>query len=398
MSVFGNVSLAPRDPLFSLNEIFNADPNPSKINLVIGIYTDDAGKIPLMESVQIAAKLKHAELSPHSYLPIEGMPGYREAVQKLLIGKDSHLLENDRIVTVQTLGGTGALKIGADFLKCLFPDASVALSDPSWENHRSLFLQAGFEVVNYAYYDSDTRALNFAGMLASLQSLPARSIVVLHACCHNPTGIDLSPNQWHEVIEICREKKFVPFIDMAYQGFGSDLEKDSSTIRQFIQAGLSFLVSQSFSKNFSLYGERVGALSVVSQDKQQATTILSQLKRLIRANYSNPPTYGATLVSTILQSVELRAMWENELADMRDRIKLMRNTFVSKLNVLTNKDEFAFINSQNGMFSYSGLTAEQVERLKVDHSVYVVPTGRICVARLTQSNLDAVTRAINAVL
>jgi aromatic-amino-acid transaminase len=307
-------------------------------------------------------------------------------------------LSNGRVVTAQAVGGTGALKIGADFIKRLEPNAVVAISDPSWENHRALFESAGFKVVNYKYYDAQTRGVDFDGMVASLEALPAKSVVVLHACCHNPTGADLSPAQWQQVVAICKNKNLIPFLDMAYQGFADGIEQDGAAVRLFADSGLSFFVSSSFSKSFSLYGERVGALSIVTENKDEATRVLSQLKRVIRTNYSNPATHGGTVVATVLNNPELRAMWEQELAEMRDRIKLMRNTLVSKLAAAGANRDFSFVNEQRGMFSYSGLNADQVERLKSEFGIYAVSTGRICVAALNSKNIDLVAKAIATVL
>lgn len=319
-------------------------------------------------------------------------------MQKLLFGADSQLLAEGRVVTTQAVGGTGALKTGADFLKRLLPDAVVAISDPSWENHRALFESAGFPVQNYRYYDAATHGVNRAGLLEDLKALPARSIVVLHACCHNPTGVDLELDDWKAVLEVLREREHVPFLDIAYQGFGAGIDEDAFAVRLFAESGLQFFVSSSFSKSFSLYGERVGALSVVTSSKEEAGRVLSQVKRVIRTNYSNPPTHGATVVASVLNSNELRAMWEAELAEMRSRIHSMRLAMVEQLATQGAKRDFSFVARQRGMFSYSGLTAEQVERLKNEFGIYAVSTGRICVAALNGSNLDSVTHAITQVL
>ena len=398
MSLFANVELAPRDPILGLNEAFNADARPGKVNLGVGVYFTDEGKIPLLRAVQAAEKTMMEKSAPRGYLPIEGINAYNQGVQNLLFGKDSALLSNGRVVTAQAVGGTGALKIGADFIKRLEPNAVVAISDPSWENHRALFESAGFKVVNYKYYDAQTRGVDFDGMVASLESLPTKSVVVLHACCHNPTGADLSPAQWQQVVAICKNKNLIPFLDMAYQGFADGIDQDGAAVRLFADSGLSFFVSSSFSKSFSLYGERVGALSIVTENKDEATRVMSQLKRVIRTNYSNPATHGGTVVATVLNNPELRAMWEQELAEMRDRIKLMRNTLVAKLAAAGAKRDFGFVNEQRGMFSYSGLTADQVERLKNDFGIYAVSTGRICVAALNSKNIDLVAKAIASVL
>lgn len=398
MSLFSAVEMAPRDPILGLNEAFNADTRPTKVNLGVGVYYNEQGRIPLLRAVAEAEKARIESHAPRGYLPIEGIAAYDQAVQKLLFGADSQLLAEGRVVTTQAVGGTGALKTGADFLKRLLPDAVVAISDPSWENHRALFESAGFPVQNYRYYDAATHGVNRAGLLEDLKALPARSIVVLHACCHNPTGVDLELDDWKAVLEVLREREHVPFLDIAYQGFGAGIDEDAFAVRLFAESGLQFFVSSSFSKSFSLYGERVGALSVVTSSKEEAGRVLSQVKRVIRTNYSNPPTHGATVVASVLNSNELRAMWEAELAEMRSRIHSMRLAMVEQLAAQSAKRDFSFVARQRGMFSYSGLTAEQVERLKNEFGIYAVSTGRICVAALNGSNLDSVTHAITQVL
>ena len=398
MSLFSAVEMAPRDPILGLNEAFNADPRTHKVNLGVGVYFNEEGRIPLLRAVAAAEQARIEAHAPRGYLPIEGIAAYDQAVQKLLFGSDSELLAAGRVVTTQSVGGTGALKTGADFLKRLLPNAVVAISDPSWENHRALFEAAGFPVQNYSYYDAANHGVNRAGMLADLKSLPPRSIVVLHACCHNPTGVDLSLDDWQAVLDVVREREHVPFLDIAYQGFGDGIEQDAAAVRLFADSGLNFLVSSSFSKSFSLYGERVGALSIVTNSKEEAGRVLSQAKRVIRTNYSNPPTHGATVVASVLNSVELRAMWEQELGEMRERIRDMRMAMVEQLAAQGAKRDFSFVARQRGMFSYSGLTAEQVERLKNEFAIYAVGTGRICVAALNRNNLDAVTRAIAPVI
>lgn len=398
MSLFSAVEMAPRDPILGLNEAFNADPRSHKVNLGVGVYFTEEGRIPLLRAVIEAEQARLAARAPRGYLPIEGIAAYDSAVQKLLFGEDSPLLAEGRVVTTQSLGGTGALKTGADFLKRLLPNAVVAISNPSWENHRALFESAGFPVQNYSYYDAETQGVNLPGMLTDLRALPAQSIIVLHACCHNPTGVDLSSDQWKQVLEVVRECGHVPFLDIAYQGFGAGITEDAEAVRLFADSGLQFFVSSSFSKSFSLYGERVGALSIVAASKEEAGRVLSQVKRVIRTNYSNPPTHGASIVSTVLNSVELRALWEEELGEMRDRIRSLRNDMVAQLATLGAKRDFSFVNAQRGMFSYSGLTAEQVERLKNEFGIYAVSTGRICVAALNSHNMSAVTRAIVEVL
>ncbi|GLZ88844.1 aspartate aminotransferase [Metapseudomonas resinovorans] len=398
MSLFSAVEMAPRDPILGLNEAFNADTRADKINLGVGVYYNEQGRIPLLRAVAEAEKARIEAHAPRGYLPIEGIASYDQAVQKLLFGADSELLAQGRVVTTQAVGGTGALKTGADFLKRLLPNAVVAISDPSWENHRALFEAAGFPVQNYRYYDAATNGVNRAGLLEDLKALPARSVVVLHACCHNPTGVDLELEDWKAVLEVLREREHVPFLDIAYQGFGAGIDEDAFAVRLFAESGLQFFVSSSFSKSFSLYGERVGALSVVTNSKEEAGRVLSQVKRVIRTNYSNPPTHGATVVASVLNSPELRAMWEGELGEMRTRIHSMRLAMVEQLAAQGAKRDFSFVARQRGMFSYSGLTAEQVERLKNEFGIYAVSTGRICVAALNNSNLESITRAITQVL
>ena len=398
MSLFSAVEMAPRDPILGLNEAFNADTRPGKINLGVGVYFTEEGRIPLLRAVSEAEKARLAAQSPRGYLPIEGIAAYDSAVQKLLFGADSALLAEGRVVTTQALGGTGALKTGADFLKRLLPNAVVAISNPSWENHRALFESAGFPVQNYSYYDAATQGVNLAGMLADLRALPAQSIIVLHACCHNPTGVDLSSSDWKQVLDVVRERGHVPFLDIAYQGFGDGIAEDAEAVRLFADSGLQFFVSSSFSKSFSLYGKRVGALSIVTASKEEAGRVLSQVKRVIRTNYSNPPTHGASIVAAVLNSPELRALWEEELGEMRQRIRSLRTSMVEQLAAHGAKRDFGFVARQRGMFSYSGLTSEQVERLKNEFGIYAVSTGRICVAALNSQNLDVVTRAIVQVL
>jgi len=398
MSLFSAVEMAPRDPILGLNEAFNSDTRPNKVNLGVGVYYNEDGRIPLLRAVAEAEQARIAAHAPRGYLPIEGIAAYDGAVQKMLFGADSALLADGRVVTIQALGGTGALKVGADFLKRLLPDATVAISNPSWENHRALFESAGFPVHQYAYYDAASHGVDRAGMLADLKALPARSIIVLHACCHNPTGVDLGIDDWKQVIEALREKDHIPFVDIAYQGFGDGIEEDAAAVRLFAETGMTFFVSSSFSKSFSLYGERVGALSIVTGNRDESARVLSQVKRVVRTNYSNPPTHGATVVASVLNSPELRAMWETELGEMRERIRKMRLGMVEQLAAKGAKTDFSFVARQRGMFSYSGLTAEQVERLRVEFGVYAISTGRICAAALNERNLGYVTDAIVQVL
>jgi aromatic-amino-acid transaminase len=398
MSLFTAGEMAPRDPILGLNEQFNADTNPSKVNLGVGVYFDDNGKLPLLQCVQAAEKTMMEKPTARGYLPIDGIVAYDAAVKALVFGADSEPVTAGPVATIQALGGTGGLKVGADFLKHVSPAAKVLISDPSWENHRALFTNAGFTVESYRYYDAATRALNFDGMLADLNAAAAGTIVVLHACCHNPTGYDISPTQWDQVIAVVKAKNLLPFLDMAYQGFGYGLKEDGAVIGKFVAAGLLFFVATSFSKSFSLYGERVGALSVVCENKEEMGRVLSQLKIVIRTNYSNPPTHGGAIVTAVLTSPELRAQWEAELGDMRVRIKAMRQKLVDGLKAAGVKQDMGFITRQIGMFSYSGLSKDQMVRLSNEFGVYGTDTGRMCVAALNSKNIDYVCASIAKVI
>jgi len=385
--------MAPSDPILGVTEAFVADPNPKKVNLGVGVYTDDNGKIPLLECVRRAEELR-LRTSPHrGYLPIDGLAAYDKAVQALVFGK-----EDKSIVTVQALGGTGGLKIGADFLKQLSPGAQAWISEPSWENHRQLFEAAGFKVKSYRYYDPATRGLDFTGMQASLGTIPAGDVVVLHACCHNPTGVDLDRAQWEKTLEIVRSRGLIPFLDLAYQGFAESTEADAYAARLFSKAMSPVFLSSSFSKSVSVYGERVGALSVVTASPDEAARVLSHVKRVVRTNYSNPPTHGGQIVATILGDPELRTLWEGELGGMRERIKAMRRRLVDSIHARVPGADWNFILRQRGMFSYTGLTRDQVARLRKEYSIYTIDTGRVCVAALTSQNVDYVADAIAAVI
>jgi aromatic-amino-acid transaminase len=397
-SFLASVAMAPKDPILGVTEAFVADQNPNKVNLGVGVYTDDNGKVPLLECVRRAEESRVKSGAPKSYLPIDGLAAYDQAVQRLVFGADSAALREKRIVTVQALGGTGGLKVGADLLHFISPSAQVWISDPSWENHRQLFESAGFEVLSYPYYDAGTHGLNFEGMLTALRKIPPRSVVVLHACCHNPTGVDLSREQWDEVIREVREYEHVPFLDLAYQGFAEGVEADAFAVRRFAEAGLPMLASSSFSKSVSLYGERVGAFSAVASSAEEATRVLSQVKRVVRANYSNPPTHGSDIVARVLNTPELRTLWEQELGAMRDRIKAMRQALVDGIHKRVPGADFSFVLRQRGMFSYSGLTKAQVGRLRSEFSIYAIDTGRICVAALNLKNIDTVADAIAKVI
>jgi aromatic-amino-acid transaminase len=398
MSLFTAVEMAPRDPILGLNEQFAADTNPNKVNLGVGVYFDDNGKLPLLECVQAAEKTMMEKPAARGYLPIDGIAAYDAAVKSLVFGADSEPVKSGRIATVQGIGGTGGLKIGADFLKKLNPAAKALISDPSWENHRALFSSAGFIVESYRYYDAATRAVDFDGMLADLNAAAPGTIILLHACCHNPTGYDITGAQWDQVIAVVKAKNLVPFLDMAYQGFGNGITEDGAVIGKFVAAGLDFFVSTSFSKSFSLYGERVGALSVLCASKEEADRVLSQLKIVIRTNYSNPPIHGGAVVAAVLGSPELRAMWEKELAAMRVRIKAMRQKLVDGLKAAGVQQDMSFITTQIGMFSYSGLTKDQMVRLRSEFGVYGTDTGRMCVAALNSKNIDYVCQAIAKVV
>ena len=398
MSFFSAVEMAPRDPILGINESFAADTNPNKVNLGVGVYYDDNGKLPLLQCVQAAEKTMMDKPTARGYLPIDGIAAYDAAVKSLVFGAGSEPVTSGRVATVQCIGGTGGLKIGADFLKKLTPNATVLISDPSWENHRALFTSAGFVVESHPYYDATKRGVNFDGMLAALNAAVAGTIVVLHACCHNPTGYDITSAQWDQVVAVVKAKGLVPFLDMAYQGFGYGLTEDGAAVQKFVAAGLTCFVSTSFSKSFSLYGERVGALSVLCDSKEEADRVLSQLKIVIRTNYSNPPTHGGAVVAAVMNNPELRALWEKELGEMRVRIKAMRQKLVDGLKAAGVKQDMSFITTQIGMFSYSGLSKDQMVRLRTEFGVYGTDTGRMCVAALNSKNIDYVCASIAKVV
>jgi len=398
MSMFSAVEMAPRDPILGLNEQFAADSNPKKVNLGVGVYYDDNGKLPLLACVQKAEQAMMEKPSARGYLPIDGIAAYDSAVQALVFGANSPSVQAKRVATVQCLGGTGGLKVGADFLKRLSPQAKVLISDPSWENHKALFTQAGFDVEAYPYYDAQALGVDFPKMIAFLASAKPGSIVVLHACCHNPTGYDITPNQWKQVVDTVKNQGLTAFLDMAYQGFGHGIAEDGAVIDLFVQAGLSFFVATSFSKSFSLYGERVGALSVHCETADEAAKVLSQLKIAIRTNYSNPPIHGGSVVAAVLNNPEWRKLWEGELAEMRVRIKEMRQKLVEGLKAAGVQRDMGFITQQIGMFSYSGLSKDQMIRLRNEFGVYGTDTGRMCVAALNSKNIDHVCASIAKVL
>jgi len=396
-SLLASVPMAPRDPILGVTEVFVADRNPKKVNLGVGVYYDENGKVPLLECVRRVEQQQVQAGAPRPYLPIDGLKSYDHAVQELVFGAGASAVKEKRVVTVQTLGGTGGLKIGADFLKQLSPDAQVWISEPSWENHRALFEAAGFRVQAYPYYDPATRGLRFEAMLSALQALPAGSIVVLHSCCHNPTGVDLSQEQWQKVLAVVRARGLVPFLDLAYQGFGDGIDADAYAPRLFAGAMSPIFLSSSFSKSLSLYGERIGAFSLVAGSADEAARALSQVKRVVRTNYSNPPTHGGDIVARVLTTPELRTLWEKELGGMRDRIKTMRKALAEGVQKRSGVD-FSFVIKQRGLFSYTGLSKAQVERLRTEYSIYAIDTGRVCVAALNAGNIDYVAEAIAKVI
>lgn len=394
VSFFANVELVPGDPILGLTEAYNADSRPTKVNLGVGIYYDESGRIPLLRAVKQIEQQLATEAKPRGYLPIDGLPAYTQATRELVFGKESPLLAAGRVATTQTVGGSGALRVGAELLRTLLPHATIAISNPSWENHRAVFGAAGFDVLEYSYFDAQTHGVDFPAMLADLQNLQPGTVVLLHACCHNPTGADLTVDQWKQVAEVLKEQQLFPFIDMAYQGFDKGIEQDGAAVRIIAEVGIdSFVVANSYSKSFSLYGERVGALSIVAPNATEAKAVQSQIKRIIRTIYSSPSNHGAALVAGVLNSPELRALWEAELTEMRERIHALRHGLVDRLAAL-GAPEFAFINDQAGMFSYSGLSRVQVEKLRDEYGIYAVGTGRICVAALSQNNLDYVAQAV----
>jgi len=396
--MFQHVDAYAGDPILSLNEAFQKDPRTQKINLSIGIYFDDAGAIPMLASVRKAELAVVAEAGARPYLPMEGAANFRSAVQQLLFGADNAALQAGRIVTIQSVGSSGGLKVGADFIKRYFPDSAVYMSAPTWDNHRAVFEGAGMTAKSYPYYDPAGGGLRFDAMLAALREAPKRSVVLLHACCHNPTGVDLSRAQWQQLVPVLRERELLAFLDLAYQGYGDGIEEDAYAVRLLADEGLSFFAANSFSKSMSLYGERCGALSVVCPDTAQAALVLGQLKATIRRNYSNPPMHGGQLVARVLSTPDLRAAWEAEVKAMRERIQLMRKSLHAVLSAKLPGRDFSYFLTQHGMFSYTGLSPEQVERLKSEFGVYVLRSGRMCVAGLNTRNVEAVAVAMAAVL
>ncbi|PRD16159.1 aromatic amino acid aminotransferase [Pantoea coffeiphila] len=398
-TVFQNVDAYAGDPILTLMETFKQDDRAHKVNLSIGLYYDAQGAIPQMDAVAKAEALLNAKPQMASlYLPMEGLPPYRSAVAPLLFGAEHPVLKAGRIATIQTLGGSGALKVGADFLKHYFPNSQVWVSDPTWENHVAIFAGAGFTVNTYPWYDPETNGVKFDALLEKLNSLPAQSIVLLHPCCHNPTGADLNNDQWDKVTEVLKARELIPFLDIAYQGFGGGMEEDAYAIRAIAAAGLPALVSNSFSKIFSLYGERVGGLSIVCDDAEEASRVLGQLKATVRRNYSSPPNFGAQVVSCVLNDADLKANWLAEVEAMRVRIQEMRQTLVDVLGEAVPGKNFDYLLKQRGMFSYTGLSAAQVDRLRNEFGVYLIASGRICIAGLNHNNVRQVAEAIAAVI
>lgn len=397
--MFQKVDAYAGDPILSLMERFKEDPRSDKVNLSIGLYYNEDGIIPQLKAVAEAeARLNAVPHGASLYLPMEGLNAYRNTIAPLLFGADHAVLAQKRVATIQTLGGSGALKVGADFLKKYFPDSGVWVSDPTWENHVAIFEGAGFNVATYPWFDSETNGVRVEALLEKLNTLPARSIVLLHPCCHNPTGADLTNVQWDAVIEVLKARDLIPFLDIAYQGFGAGMEEDAYAIRAVASAGLPALVSNSFSKIFSLYGERVGGLSVVCEDAEAAGRVLGQLKATVRRIYSSPPNFGAQVVATVLGDEQLKASWLAEVEAMRKRILSMRQELVNVLKEAVPGHNFDYLLKQRGMFSYTGLSAAQVERLREEFGVYLIASGRMCVAGLNASNVQRVAQAFAAVM
>ena len=397
--MFQKVDAYAGDPILTLMERFKEDPRSDKVNLSIGLYYNEDGIIPQLKAVADAEARLNAQ--PHGaslYLPMEGLNSYRHAIAPLLFGADHPVLQQQRVATIQTLGGSGALKVGADFLKRYFPESGVWVSDPTWENHVAIFAGAGFEVSTYPWYDEATNGVRFNDLLVTLKTLPARSIVLLHPCCHNPTGADLTNDQWDAVIEILKARELIPFLDIAYQGFGAGMEEDAYAIRAIASAGLPALVSNSFSKIFSLYGERVGGLSVLCEDAEAAGRVLGQLKATVRRNYSSPPNFGAQVVAAVLNDEALKASWLAEVEEMRTRILAMRQELVKVLSTEMPERNFDYLLNQRGMFSYTGLRTAQVDRLREEFGVYLIASGRMCVAGLNTANVQRVAKAFAAVM
>ena len=397
-NLFAGLTPAPADPILGVTEKFRADPRPQKVNLGVGVYLTEEGKTPLLDVVKEAEVALAQSNQPHGYIPISGLPGYCSAVQKMIFGADSEVVLSGRAVTVQTLGGTGALKVGMDLMHSVCGETHGVSSVPTWGNHNALLKLAGFKVGGYRYYDAANDGVDFDGMMQDLRALPPKTLVILHSCCHNPTGYDLTAQQWDEVIDLCRKHNLTPFLDMAYQGFRDGLEEDAAAIHQFAKSGLDFLLSTSFSKSFNLYGERIGALTVVTQSASEAAVVLTQIKSVIRANYSNPPSHGARIVERVLSDPAKYQQWLGELTQMRTRIRTMRKMLADEMTRIGAKRDFSFVTRQNGMFSFTGLSPEQIDRLAAEYGIYAVRNGRICICGLNTKNVEYVAKSIAAVL
>ncbi len=398
MITFNHLEPYAGDPILSLNEAFGRDPRPHKVNLSIGIYFDDAGRIPVLGCVREAEAQMLAESGPKPYLPIEGSAAARQAVQALLFGTDHEAVTSGRIATLQTIGSSGGLKVGADFLKRWFPHAALYVSDPTWDNHRAMFEGAGLPVHTYPYYDPATGGVKFDAMLEALSAVPAGSVVLLHACCHNPTGVDLNRAQWEQLIPVLKQRRLLPYLDLAYQGYGDGIAEDAFAVRALASAGLSFFVANSFSKSMSVYGERAGALSVVCADPYEAELVLGQMKATVRRNYSSPGLHAAGIIARVLTDPKLRAAWEADVAGMRERILAMRHRLHAVLGAKKPGRDIGYFLTQRGMFSYTGLSAAQVDRLREEFGVYLIRSGRICIAGLNTGNVERAAEAIAAVM
>lgn len=397
-SYFSNIPAAAPDPILGVAEAFRADPNPNKVNLGVGVYQDNEGRTPILEAIKQATQSWISREDTKSYLTIDGVAAYNSATQELLFGKDSDVLQSKRAMTMQSIGGTGALRLGAEIIKQFFPGSAIYVSDPSWENHRMLFQGSGLTVGSYPYYDPKTHGLKTDEMLSALRALPENSAVLLHACCHNPTGVDIDLQTWEAVAEICAKHKLIPFIDSAYQGFAEGLNSDARAVRLFADKGLTFIVTTSYAKSFSMYRERCGALTVVTGSAQEASNLLSQMKRIVRTIYSSPASFGAQLVATVLTTPELRSIWERELEEMRLRILAMRRAFTNTLREMIPDRDFSFIEKQRGMFSYSGLSKEVVQTLRERFHIHALDSGRICVAAMNTRNIEYICQSIATIL
>lgn len=394
--MFEQIQAAPADPILGLNDAYKNDQNPNKINLGVGVYKDELGNTPILKSVKQAEERLLAQEKTKSYLSIEGAPAYRSAVQTLLFGKDHNIITKQLAQTAHTPGGTGALRVAAEFIKKHLPEATIWVSNPTWANHQAIFQSVGLEVGSYAYYDADSKSLDFEAMLASLSQIPEGDVVLFHGCCHNPTGIDPTPEQWYQLAKLCSKQGFLPLFDFAYQGFGQGLQEDAQGLRTFLEHVPEMLIASSFSKNFGLYNERVGALTILCETAEQAEATFTQIKRCIRTNYSNPPSHGSAVVAEILNDPELFALWESEVKAMRTRIHEMRSLFVNTLRIKGVSQDFSFISKQQGMFSFSGLSPDQVAQLRKEFGIYIVGSGRISVAGMTHDNMEPLCDAIAA--